>query len=353
MGTPALAAIEQPGAGCAYCARKSFMFSRAQAGGVMRTSMPGQRSTKSPSVTTGVLSEDMFARRPGRSHRSRSRPGGLSVFHVLHGAALLAIRSGGAGRGRFTGGVLEEPMPTRSHDHAHGYSSGRHTAQEALARTNLERSERLSSAAGVDICSNEGPKKLPFLQGSWRLCSHVDAAERERGVVCAGGLAYCLHTWACAERSTFRPTPHAKKRRRIATIGQWVEQTWTELRSHNAQPPHRRPRGQRDTVSSTMIPSRSPDRERLSRLSLDARRRAPSFRSGAESLVAGYLAQALAAGGERIIGVEPAGLPCTPALEAGEAHLPGEGGPLRRRDGSGTGRSSSPSASPPSLSIPS
>ena len=78
------------------------------------------------------------------------------------------------------------------------------TALEGVAvRTNLDRSERLSTEAGVDILlKREDQQKCRSfkVRGAYARMSLLSPAERERGVVCASagnhaqGLAYaCAH----------------------------------------------------------------------------------------------------------------------------------------------------------------
>ena len=101
-------------------------------------------------------------------------------------------------------------------------------------RTNLERSERLSSEAGVDILlKREDQQKCRSfkVRGAYARMSLLSPAERERGVVCASagnhaqGLAYaCAHLGVRGTIYLPSNTPR-QKRRRIATIGgTWVEQ---------------------------------------------------------------------------------------------------------------------------------
>jgi len=109
------------------------------------------------------------------------------------------------------------------------------TALEGVAvRTNLDRSERLSTEAGVDILlKREDQQKCRSfkVRGAYARMSLLSPAERERGVVCASagnhaqGLAYaCAHLGVRGTIYLPSNTPR-QKRRRIATIGgQWVEQ---------------------------------------------------------------------------------------------------------------------------------
>ena len=109
------------------------------------------------------------------------------------------------------------------------------TALEGVAvRTNLDRSERLSTEAGVDILlKREDQQKCRSfkVRGAYARMSLLSPTERERGVVCASagnhaqGLAYaCAHLGVRGTIYLPSNTPR-QKRRRIATIGgQWVEQ---------------------------------------------------------------------------------------------------------------------------------
>ena len=109
------------------------------------------------------------------------------------------------------------------------------TALEGVAvRTNLERSERLSAEAGVNILlKREDQQKCRSfkVRGAYARMSLLSPAERERGVVCASagnhaqGLAYaCAHLGVRGTIYLPSNTPR-QKRRRIATIGgKWVEQ---------------------------------------------------------------------------------------------------------------------------------
>ena len=109
------------------------------------------------------------------------------------------------------------------------------SALEGVAvRTNLERSERLSAEAGVDILlKREDQQKCRSfkVRGAYARMSLLSPAERERGVVCASagnhaqGLAYaCAHLGVRGTIYLPSNTPR-QKRRRIATIGgTWVEQ---------------------------------------------------------------------------------------------------------------------------------
>ncbi|MFC2621013.1 MAG: pyridoxal-phosphate dependent enzyme, partial [Pauljensenia sp.] len=126
-------------------------------------------------------------------------------------------------------------MPTRSHVTTPTDIRQAATALEGVAvRTNLERSERLSSEAGVDILlKREDQQKCRSfkVRGAYARMSMLSPAERERGVVCASagnhaqGLAYaCAHLGVRGTIYLPSNTPR-QKRRRIATIGgQWVEQ---------------------------------------------------------------------------------------------------------------------------------
>ena len=65
------------------------------------------------------------------------------------------------------------------------------SALEGVAvRTNLERSERLSAEAGVDILlKREDQQKCPFLQGARRVCTYVATVPRRARAwrrVCVG-----------------------------------------------------------------------------------------------------------------------------------------------------------------------
>ena len=103
------------------------------------------------------------------------------------------------------------------------------SALEGVAvRTNLERSERLSAEAGVDILlKREDQQKCRSfkVRGAYARMSLLSPAERERGVVCASagnhaqGLAYaCAHLGVRGTIYLPSNTPR-QKRRRIATIG--------------------------------------------------------------------------------------------------------------------------------------
>lgn len=100
--------------------------------------------------------------------------------------------------------------------------------------TNLERSERLSAEAGVDVLlKREDQQKCRSfkVRGAYSRMFLLSPSERERGVVCASagnhaqGVAYaCAHLGVRGTIYLPSNTPR-QKRRRIATIGGgWVEQ---------------------------------------------------------------------------------------------------------------------------------
>lgn len=149
------------------------------------------------------------------------------------------------------------------------------SALEGVAvRTNLERSERLSAEAGVDILlKREDQQKCRSfkVRGAYARMSLLSPAERERGVVCASagnhaqGLAYaCAHLGVRGTIYLPSNTPR-QKRRRIATIGgTWVEQVIVDGTFDRANALAQEARAQRAarTCIPTTIPTPLPGRAR-------------------------------------------------------------------------------------------
>lgn len=206
---------------------------------------------------------------------------------------------------------------------------------DVAVRTPLERSDRLSEAAGADVWLKREdlqPVRSYKLRGAYNFIASLTSEERARGVVCASagnhgqGVAYTCRRLGVRCHVVLPRTTPRQKRERIAALGGDV--TTVVMEGHTYDEAHDAALALAGREGSVLVPPFDDDRVIAGQATValevvDQLGRPPDLfvvAVGGGGLLAGTAVVAAAITPQaRVAGVEPAGAPSMrAALDAGE-----------------------------------